>query len=313
MAKEVTKRSENYSQWYNDLALKADLAEQSPVRGCMVIKPYGYAIWEKMQQALDKMFKETGAVNAYFPLFIPKSFFSREAEHVAGFAKECAVVTHHRLMNDPDGNGIVVDPEAKIYLTWSCLKDEYWREYIRDNGLRVVSGPDLIKPKNADNEYGLYTIGENGEITNIAFPVWKWGKYYELIVQKILNDAWDTETENAKDMAINYWWGMSSGVIDIYQCDTIPYSTVKMVSLLRKAITDDSFSPFDGELRSQEGIIKEALSPRLSSEEIINMDWLNDNVVGSIPSFDELTETAQKTVKANGLPIMKSEGMKKEE
>ena len=207
----------------------------------------------------------------------------------------------------------MVDPEAKIYLTWSCLKDEYWREYIRDNGLRVVSGPDLIKPKNADNEYGLYTIGENGEITNIAFPVWKWGKYYELIVQKILNDAWDTETENAKDMAINYWWGMSSGVIDIYQCDTIPYSTVKMVSLLRKAITDDSFSPFDGELRSQEGIIKEALSPRLSSEEIINMDWLNDNVVGSIPSFDELTETAQKTVKANGLPIMKSEGMKKEE
>ena len=114
MAKEVTKRSENYSQWYNDLALKADLAEQSPVRGCMVIKPYGYAIWEKMQQALDKMFKETGAVNAYFPLFIPKSFFSREAEHVAGFAKECAVVTHHRLMNDPDGNGIVVDPEAKL-------------------------------------------------------------------------------------------------------------------------------------------------------------------------------------------------------
>ena len=114
MAKEVTKRSENYSQWYNDLVVKADLAEQSAVRGCMVIKPYGYAIWEKMQQALDKMFKETGAVNAYFPLFIPKSFFSREAEHVAGFAKECAVVTHHRLMNDPDGKGVVVDPSARL-------------------------------------------------------------------------------------------------------------------------------------------------------------------------------------------------------
>ena len=114
MAKEVTKRSENYSQWYNDLVVKADLAEQSAVRGCMVIKPYGYAIWEKMQQTLDKMFKETGAVNAYFPLFIPKSFFSKEAEHVAGFAKECAVVTHHRLMNDPDGKGVVVDPSAKL-------------------------------------------------------------------------------------------------------------------------------------------------------------------------------------------------------
>ena len=114
MAKEVTKRSEDYSKWYNDLVVKADLAEQSAVRGCMVIKPYGYAIWEKMQATLDKMFKETGVQNAYFPLFIPKSFFSREAEHVAGFAKECAVVTHHRLMNDPDGKGVVVDPAAKL-------------------------------------------------------------------------------------------------------------------------------------------------------------------------------------------------------
>ncbi len=114
MAKAVTRRSDNYSQWYNDLALKADLAEQSAVRGCMVIKPYGYAIWEKMQGILDGMFKETGVQNAYFPLFIPKSFFSREAEHVAGFAKECAVVTHHRLMNDPDGKGVVVDPDARL-------------------------------------------------------------------------------------------------------------------------------------------------------------------------------------------------------
>jgi len=114
MAKEVTNREENYSQWYNNLVLRADLAEQSAVRGCMVIKPYGYAIWEKMQNQLDKMFKETGHVNAYFPLFIPKSFLSREAEHVEGFAKECAVVTHHRLMADPDGSGLVVDPSAKL-------------------------------------------------------------------------------------------------------------------------------------------------------------------------------------------------------
>lgn len=114
MAKELTSRSENYSQWYLDLVNKADLAENSAVRGCMVIKPYGYAIWEKMQAQLDKMFKETGHVNAYFPLFIPKSFFSKEADHVEGFAKECAVVTHYRLKNDPDGNGVVVDPDAKL-------------------------------------------------------------------------------------------------------------------------------------------------------------------------------------------------------
>ncbi len=141
MAKEITPRSENYSQWYNDIVVKADLAEQSAVRGCMVIKPYGYAIWEKMQSVLDGMFKKTGVQNAYFPLFIPKSFFSKEAEHVAGFAKECAVVTHHRLMNDPDGKGVVVDPDAKLEeelivrptsetIIWSVYKNwiKSWRD-----------------------------------------------------------------------------------------------------------------------------------------------------------------------------------------
>ena len=118
MAKELknlTKRADNYSQWYNDLVMKADLAELSPVRGCMIIKPYGYAIWEKMQQELDKMFKKTGVQNAYFPMLIPKSFFSREAEHVAGFAKECAVVTHYRLKASEDGKSVDVDPAARAY------------------------------------------------------------------------------------------------------------------------------------------------------------------------------------------------------
>ncbi len=114
MTKKLTSRSENYSQWYQDLVIKADMAENSAVRGCMVIKPYGYAIWEKMQAELDRMFKETGHVNAYFPLFIPKSFFNKEADHVEGFAKECAVVTHYRLKNDKETGEIVVDPDAKL-------------------------------------------------------------------------------------------------------------------------------------------------------------------------------------------------------
>jgi len=114
MAKDLTTRSENYAQWYNDIVIKADLAENSAVRGCMVIKPYGYAIWEMLQAELDKMFKATGHVNAYFPLFIPKSFFSKEASHVEGFAKECAVVTHYRLKNSPDGKGVIVDEDAKL-------------------------------------------------------------------------------------------------------------------------------------------------------------------------------------------------------
>ncbi len=114
MGKNLTKRSEDYSKWYNELVVKADLAENSGVRGCMVIKPYGFAIWEKMQAGLDKMFKETGHENAYFPLFIPKSYLSKEASHVEGFAKECAVVTHYRLINAEDGSGLIVDPDAKL-------------------------------------------------------------------------------------------------------------------------------------------------------------------------------------------------------
>jgi prolyl-tRNA synthetase len=114
MSKDIPSRQQNYSEWYNELVVKADLAEHSAVKGCMVIKPYGYAIWEKMQQALDKMFKDTGHSNAYFPLFIPKSFFSKEASHVDGFAKECAVVTHYRLKNDENGKGVVVDETAKL-------------------------------------------------------------------------------------------------------------------------------------------------------------------------------------------------------
>ncbi len=139
--KELTPRSESYSQWYQDLVTKADLAENSAVRGCMVIKPYGYAIWEKMQQELDRRFKDTGHVNAYFPLFIPKSYLSREADHVEGFAKECAVVTHYRLKNAPDGSGVIVDPEAKLEeelivrptsetIIWSTYKD--WIQSYRD-------------------------------------------------------------------------------------------------------------------------------------------------------------------------------------
>jgi prolyl-tRNA synthetase len=154
MAKVLTSKEENYSQWYNDLVAKADLAENSAVRGCMVIKPYGYAIWEKMQAQLDKMFKDTGHVNAYFPLFIPKSFFSKEAAHVDGFAKECAVVTHYRLKNDPDGKGVVVDPDAKLEeeliirptsetIIWSTYKN--WIQSYRDLPILINQWANVVR------------------------------------------------------------------------------------------------------------------------------------------------------------------------
>ena len=151
--KDLTNRDDSYSQWYNDLVVKAGLAENSAVRGCMVIKPYGYAIWEKMQRALDQMFKDTGHVNAYFPLFIPKSFFSKEAKHVEGFAKECAVVTHYRLMNDPNG-GVVVDPEAKLEeelivrptsetIIWNTYKN--WIQSYRDLPLLINQWANVVR------------------------------------------------------------------------------------------------------------------------------------------------------------------------
>ena len=154
MAKVLTSRSENYSQWYQDLVIKADLAENSAVRGCMVIKPYGYAIWEKMQAELDKMFKDTGHQNAYFPLFIPKSFFSKEADHVEGFAKECAVVTHYRLKNDEEKGGVVVDPDAKLEeeliirptsetIIWNTYKN--WIQSYRDLPILLNQWANVVR------------------------------------------------------------------------------------------------------------------------------------------------------------------------
>lgn len=154
MSKGLPKRSENYSEWYNELVKRADLAENSAVRGCMIIKPYGYSIWEKMQRALDDMFKETGHSNAYFPLFIPKSFLSKEASHVDGFAKECAVITHYRLKNDPDGSGVIVDPDAKLEeelivrptsetVIWSSFKN--WIQSYRNLPLLINQWANVVR------------------------------------------------------------------------------------------------------------------------------------------------------------------------
>ena len=154
MSKEITSRAQDYSQWYNDLVIKGGLADYSAVRGCMVIKPYGYSIWEKIQRTLDDMFKATGHVNAYFPLFIPKSFLSKEAAHVEGFAKECAVVTHYRLKNSPDGKGIIVDPDAKLEeelivrptsetIIWNTYKD--WITSYRDLPLLINQWANVVR------------------------------------------------------------------------------------------------------------------------------------------------------------------------
>lgn len=154
MSKEITSREADYSQWYNDLVIKGGLADYTPVRGCMVIKPYGFTLWENMRDALDKMFKDTGHVNAYFPLFIPKSFLSKEAAHVEGFAKECAVVTHYRLKNAPDGSGVIVDPDAKLEeelivrptsetIIWDTYRN--WIQSYRDLPLLINQWANVVR------------------------------------------------------------------------------------------------------------------------------------------------------------------------
>jgi prolyl-tRNA synthetase len=154
MSKEITSRAQDYSQWYNDLVIKGGLADHSEVRGCMVIKPYGFGLWEKMRDQLDRMFKDTGHVNAYFPLFIPKSFLSKEAAHIEGFAKECAVVTHYRLKNDPNGGGLIVDPEAKLEeeliirptsetIIWNTYRD--WIRSYRDLPLLINQWANVVR------------------------------------------------------------------------------------------------------------------------------------------------------------------------
>lgn len=154
MSKEIVSRQEDYSQWYNNLVIKGDLADYSAVKGCMVIKPYGFALWENMRDALDRMFKDTGHMNVYFPLFIPKSFLSKEAAHVEGFAKECAVVTHYRLKNDPDGAGVIVDPDAKLEeelivrptsetIIWNTYKD--WIQSYRDLPLLLNQWANVVR------------------------------------------------------------------------------------------------------------------------------------------------------------------------
>ena len=154
MATAITTREKDYSQWYNDLVIKGGLADYSAVRGCMVIKPYGFALWENMRDQLDKMFKDTGHVNAYFPLFIPKSFLSKEAAHIEGFAKECAVVTHYRLKNDPNGGGVIVDPDAKLEeelivrptsetIIWNTYRD--WIQSYRDLPLLINQWANVVR------------------------------------------------------------------------------------------------------------------------------------------------------------------------
>ncbi|HAG69145.1 MAG TPA: BMP family ABC transporter substrate-binding protein [Lachnospiraceae bacterium] len=198
----------------------------------------------------------------------------------------------------------MVDPDISVYLTWTSLENGSWREFMEEKGIRTISGPDLINPAQASRDYGLYQIEDDQTVKNLAMPVWDWGKYYELIVRNIMNGGWDRETNSIKNQALNYWWGMSSGVIDVITSANLCYNTYKMLDIYKKAIVTEIIHPFDGELHSQNGLVKAADAPPLTNEEIVSMDWLNDNVKGGFPALSELTEAGKRSVKYSGIPSL---------
>ena len=205
------------------------------------------------------------------------------------------------------------DPYARIKLVWASKKGTDWEKELIESGCRIISGIDFIKPKDPTRKYGLYRIHDAGtlrkdgsvreeqEVENLAAPVYQWGVYYEQIIRKLIDGSLDTRKADARGKAVNYWWGMSAGVIDIILSENLPYASRKALMALRRIIMTDAANPFEGEIHTQTGTLKEAGSPALTDKEIITMDWLCDNVIGEIPETWELDDTIVKTVKVSGV------------
>ena len=195
----------------------------------------------------------------------------------------------------------MIDPEARITLVWSGRKDYDWEADLMRKGISVISGPEFIKPADKKRRHGLYRILPDGSSENLAASMQNWGRYYALIIESILTGAWESKSLTDPKQSLNYWYGISSGVIDVIYSKKLSYNTLKLMELLRGGLIKGAVSPFDGELRSQNGIVKPAGSARLSYEEILSINWLNENVEGEIPSAWEMNENAQKSVSVAGV------------
>ena len=199
-----------------------------------------------------------------------------------------------------------VNPRAKVYLEWSTLRDHDIYKTFWEQQVSYVSNQDMITPQNASRQFGLYHI-DNDEITNLVMPVWNWGVFYEKLLQSIMSGSWKKEDDTEGTRALNYWWGMSAGVIDIICSQNLPASTRELVDLLKKLICKGDLTPFDGEIIAQDGTVKSKAGERMHPEEIVTMDWLVDNVVGFIPNVEELNEQAQPVVQMQGVATTKRE------
>ena len=205
------------------------------------------------------------------------------------------------------------DPNARIKLVWASKKGSDWEKELIESGCRIISGIDFIKPKDPTRKYGLYRIHDAGtqrtdgsireeqEVENLAAPVYQWGPYYEQIIRKLIDGSLDARKAGSAGKAVNFWWGISAGVVDIILSKNLPYASRKVVLALKRIIASDAASPFEGEIHTQTGILKGPDSPALSDKEIIKMDWLCDNIIGEIPETWELDDSIKKTVKATGV------------
>lgn len=198
----------------------------------------------------------------------------------------------------------MVDPEAEVFLCWSETLDDDWKDQMTRLGITVFSGPDSLEQKNDSTEYGIFRIDEEGRVVNLAAPVINWAVYYEKLTGMLRSGKL---SRSSAQTAVNYWWGMNAGVLDINVSGALPYPTRKLMSLLKQALIRGTLHPFSGELHSREGMIREAGSPPLSNEEIIRMDWLNDNIIGSIPPYHMLKEEAKKIMDVSGIGKMKEQ------
>ena len=199
----------------------------------------------------------------------------------------------------------MVNPNMKVYLGWSKLKSEFSQNAFKDISLSFISGRDFIKPEEGVPKFGLYRA-DGGEFVNLAMPVWNWGVFYERTVRSILNGTWKQELPKGKNQSINYWWGMSSGMIDVICSKKLPAGTLRLIELLKRDICSGTFNPFSGTIYSQDGLIHQVMPEGITAEEIVTMDWLNDNVIGEIPTMEDLKDEAKPIMEVQGVAKAKA-------
>ena len=221
--------------------------------------------------------------------------------HKIGYCSDYPIYGTIAAINAFAIGAAMVDPEAKIYLEWRSKQDEDWWHAMEEKGIRVISAVSSTHPIDGSKAYGVFKIQDDGTIRNLAAPIWKWGKFYEIIIRTIFNGTYNARIVNRKNQATNYWWGMQSDVIGLETDKNLSHYTEQLVNVLGKDIATSAFSPFDGELRSQTGLVRKESDPPLTSKDIILMDWLNENVIGEIPDADELNEEAKATVSVSGV------------